>query len=77
MDMRKTIILTVFACLFTLANAQESELRFNQYGKLVNRTPLILENRDGILVFESKIKIIGYGLTSGYKLMHNSFSMIN
>ncbi|OQB31124.1 MAG: Porin P precursor [Bacteroidetes bacterium ADurb.Bin174] len=54
MDMRKTIILTALACCFTLANAQESELRLNQYGKVVDRTPLILENRDGILVFESK-----------------------
>ena len=28
--------------------------RFNQYGKLVSRSPLSVENRNGILVFESK-----------------------
>lgn len=28
--------------------------RFNQYGRLVSRSPLDVENRNGILVFESK-----------------------
>ncbi len=33
---------------------QDSTTRTDQYGKIVDRVPLIAENRDGILVFESK-----------------------
>lgn len=46
--------------LFVLAgtiNAQEisnQDVRFDQYGKIVQRTPLAAEMRNGILVFESK-----------------------
>lgn len=49
----------VLALLVNTAHAQEAkdtsqDLRYNQYGKLVHRKPLNVENRDGILVFESR-----------------------
>ena len=34
--------------------SMQSSVRFNQYGARVNRTPLIVEERNGILVFESE-----------------------
>lgn len=52
-------LLTPFFCctLFATATAQEhpdTAVRLNQYGVAVERTPLMAENRGGILVLESK-----------------------
>ena len=49
----------VLALLLNTTYAQETkdtsrQDRFNQYGRLVSRSPLDVENRNGILVFESK-----------------------
>lgn len=54
----KKLLLTIFLGLcFTMAFTQEVQdttVRTDQYGKEVDRVPLITENRNGILVFESK-----------------------
>lgn len=55
--MKKIIIIAVLALFSTFVFSQEvtdTAARTDQYGKKVDRTPLITENRDGILVFESK-----------------------
>jgi len=55
--MKKTLILSALACILFTANAQvinSDSIRYNQYGKAVGRMPLSAENRDGVLVFESK-----------------------
>jgi len=55
--MKKSLILIAFACAFVTANAQtndNSDVRYDQYGKKVDRMPLQAENRNGVLVFESK-----------------------
>lgn len=47
----------MFGCCFSFAFAQDTTdigIRFNQYGKVVDRIPLTTEARNGILVFESK-----------------------
>lgn len=54
--MKKTLLLVVIMLCGTLALAQtsqSSEVRYDQYGKIVDRTPLSAETRNGILVFES------------------------
>ncbi len=53
------MILMVLALLLKTSYAQETtdtsqQERFNQYGKIVSRLPLNAENRNGVLVFESK-----------------------
>ncbi len=57
----KQILLTTLAFLFaSTAFAQvadstgKGQIRYNQYGVPVNRTPLFSEERNGVLVFESK-----------------------
>lgn len=54
----KNILFTIILGLcFDIAFSQEAQdttVRTDQYGRKVNRLPLITENRDGILVFESK-----------------------
>jgi phosphate-selective porin OprO/OprP len=55
--MRKIIVLLALGLSVQVLLAQDtasSEKRYDQYGKLVDRVPLITEARDGILVFESK-----------------------
>lgn len=55
--MRKIIILLLLGLIAQISFAQDtttSEKRYDQYGKLVDRVPLITEARSGILVFESK-----------------------
>ncbi|MGC3978151.1 MAG: porin [Paludibacteraceae bacterium] len=54
--MKKTMFLLPLLCVNLLLSAQESTTtddRYDQYGKKVNRTSLLTENRDGVLVFES------------------------
>jgi phosphate-selective porin OprO/OprP len=55
--MKKTLFLSALAFLFLMTNAQTTEnkeVRYDQYGKIVDRNPLSVENRNGILVFETK-----------------------
>jgi phosphate-selective porin OprO/OprP len=55
--MKKTLFLTLFVIGCLMANAQtdqNDDVRYDQYGKKVDRTSLLTENRNGILVFESK-----------------------
>lgn len=55
--MKKVIMYLVAVFLLLNTYAQDTvsrQDRFNQYGKLVSRSPLDVENRNGILVFESK-----------------------
>ncbi len=55
--MKKTLLTIVVLLAFTSITAQEKQndsIRLNAYGQLVNRVPLVAENRNGILVFESK-----------------------
>lgn len=55
--MKKIVLTAVLALFSSIAFSQEvpdTAARTDQYGKKVDRTPLITENRDGILVFESK-----------------------
>lgn len=51
-------IMIIVAVLLTMQTAVAQDTsrqdRFNQYGRLVSRSPLDVENRNGILVFESK-----------------------
>lgn len=42
------------AAFMVFAQDTSRQDRFNQYGRLVSRSPLDVENRNGILVFESK-----------------------
>lgn len=55
--MKKVIITLALGLCVQVASAQDSvsrQDRFNQYGKLVNREILSAENRNGVLIFESK-----------------------
>lgn len=55
--MKKFIIMLILGGGVQVAFAQDSvsrQDRFNQYGKLVHREVLSTENRNGILIFESK-----------------------
>lgn len=55
--MKKLFITFLFSLSVPVLFAQDSisrQDRFNQYGKLVKREPLSAENRNGILIFESK-----------------------
>lgn len=57
--MKRTMIIMVLALLLNSTYSQNTkdtsrQDRFNQYGRLVSRSPLDVENRNGILVFESK-----------------------
>jgi len=54
--MKRVILFMTLALVVSGANAQDTSRqdRFNQYGRLVSRSPLDVENRNGILVFESK-----------------------
>jgi phosphate-selective porin OprO/OprP len=55
--MRKIIVLLILGLIAQTSFTQDtatSEKRYDQYGKLVDRVPLITEARNGILVFESK-----------------------
>ncbi|MGB3006750.1 MAG: porin [Chitinophagaceae bacterium] len=55
--MKRTLICMALALVVNKAFAQDttnSQNRFNQYGKIVDRVPLSAENRNGILIFESK-----------------------
>lgn len=54
--MKKTVLLLSMLFVGFLAYSQEQTTtadRYDQYGKKVNRTSLLTENRDGVLVFES------------------------
>ncbi|HNR06265.1 MAG TPA: porin [Saprospiraceae bacterium] len=53
--MKTTAITAALAFLIQIAFAQDTSRqdRFNQYGQMVSRSPLDVENRNGILVFES------------------------
>ncbi len=54
--MKKTLLLVVIFIIGTTAFAQTSkgsDVRYDQYGKKVDRTPLSAETRNGILVFKS------------------------
>ncbi len=54
--MKKTLFMSGLAFFFLLANAQTTEntdVRYDQYGKKVDRTPLSAEMRNGVLVFET------------------------
>ncbi|MBK7372742.1 MAG: porin [Saprospiraceae bacterium] len=53
--MKKLLITAAMAMIIQVAFAQDStsQDRFNQYGRIVSRSPLDVENRNGILVFES------------------------
>lgn len=53
------LILTALCCAF-VANAQEEEAQYNQYGVKVTSDPLVAESQDGFLVLRSK--------NSNYKL---------
>ena len=55
--MKKTLLTIAILLAYTSIFAQEKQndsIRINAYGQVVNRTPMIAENRSGILVFESK-----------------------
>lgn len=55
--MKKVILTLALGLCAQIALAQDSvsrQDRFNQYGKLVNREILSAENRNGVLIFESK-----------------------
>lgn len=52
--MRKLLLTTIISLYVSAGFAQDTTIRLNEYGKQVNRLPLAAENRDGILVFESK-----------------------
>lgn len=55
--MKKLLFMIVLGLCFNVAFTQEVQdttVRTDQYGKEVDRIPLITENRNGILVFESK-----------------------
>lgn len=52
--MKKILLFLISAICLQQATAQDTAVRYNQYGKPVGRTPLLTESRDGILVFESK-----------------------
>lgn len=53
--MRKTVLLTalVLSVLTGFAQTKESDVRYDQYGKKVDRNPLNAEMRNGVLVFET------------------------
>jgi phosphate-selective porin OprO/OprP len=54
--MKRILIIVAVLLAMQTAVAQDTSRqdRFNQYGRLVSRSPLDVENRNGILVFESK-----------------------
>ncbi|HOZ69906.1 MAG TPA: porin [Chitinophagaceae bacterium] len=54
--MKRILIIVAVLLSMHMAIAQDTSRqdRFNQYGRLVSRSPLDVENRNGILVFESK-----------------------
>jgi phosphate-selective porin OprO/OprP len=54
--MKLLLIIMAMALSVISALAQDTsrQARFNEYGRLVSRSPLAVENRNGILVFESK-----------------------
>lgn len=55
--MKKLSLFIVVSLIFVTARAQEKpqeDVRYNQYGVKVQRNPLNVEERSGILVFESK-----------------------
>lgn len=54
--MKRFLLFMTLALTIGSVNAQDTSRqdRFNQYGRLVSRSPLDVENRNGILVFESK-----------------------
>lgn len=55
--MKKLTLVIIAAFFLIAANAQQKpqeDVRYNQYGVKVNRTPLSAEERNGVLVFESK-----------------------
>jgi phosphate-selective porin OprO/OprP len=47
------MLVPAFVSAFTGTSFAQDTVRTNQYGEVVTRTPLIVEQRDGILVFES------------------------
>lgn len=51
--MKKLLFTITLGLVFNIAFGQDT-IRYNQYGKVVTRVPLIAEARNGILVFESK-----------------------
>ena len=54
---QSVMVLLLFGTLLgsKLVNGQENDsIRYNSYGQIVQRVPLTAENRNGILVFESK-----------------------
>jgi phosphate-selective porin OprO/OprP len=53
--MKTIVTMVVLTLMISMLQAQDSSSqdRFNQYGRLVSRSPLDVENRNGILVFET------------------------
>ncbi|MDP2424321.1 MAG: porin [Bacteroidales bacterium] len=49
-----SLVMTAMASGSLLKAQSDDTVRYNQYGVRVNRTPLFVEERNGILVFESK-----------------------
>ncbi|MDO9152716.1 MAG: hypothetical protein Q7U47_03240 [Paludibacter sp.] len=54
--MKKNLLIIAVLLAFTGISAQKisnDDVRYDQYGKKVDRTLLSAENRNGVLVFES------------------------
>lgn len=54
-----TFILS-FLALGVFAQTDTEDVRYNQYGVRVSRTPMFAESRDGVMVFESKNQAIRF-----------------
>lgn len=55
--MKRLLFMLIMLLFYGAINAQEvknEDIRFNQYGKIVDRKPVDAEVRNGIMVFESK-----------------------
>lgn len=52
--MKKILVFLFILNCLQHAIAQDTSVRYNQYGQPVGRLPLLTESRDGVLVFESK-----------------------
>jgi phosphate-selective porin OprO/OprP len=52
--MKKILVFLFMLNCLQHASAQDTSVRYNQYGQPVGRVPLLTESRDGVLVFESK-----------------------
>ena len=71
--MKKLLITAAMAMIIQVAFAQDStsQDRFNQYGRIVSRSPLDVEME--YLSSNLQINRIDYGLTSGCRLMDRCF----